>query len=70
MVGSSETAAEVFFKKSVLKHPCWSLFLIELKLQQRRFPVNIAKLLRTHILMNICERLLLVVFYKYDTVYH
>ena len=44
------------------KHLCWSLFLIKLTkktLQHRRFPVNIAKFLRTSLLKNICERLLL-----------
>ena len=51
------------------KHLCWSLFFkkvttlqpcnfIKKRLQHRRFPVNIAKFLRTIILKNICERLL------------
>ena len=33
---------------------------VTLRLQQRCFPVNIAKFLRTPIFKNICERLLLV----------
>ena len=52
------------------KHPCWSLFLtkfqvfrpanfIKKRLQYRYFPVKFAKFLRTPILKNICERLLL-----------
>ena len=65
-------------KKAVLKNVaiftaidlCWSLFLIksqawdfiEKRLQHRCFPVNIAKFLRTPILKNICERLLLEIF--------
>ena len=31
---------------------------MEIRLQRRRFPMNIAKLLRPPILKNICERLL------------
>ena len=56
------------------KHLCWSFFWIELqtwrslnfinkRLYHKCFPVNIAKILRTPILKNICERLLLNVFY-------
>ena len=52
------------------KHECWCFFLIKLQfvrpvtlikkgLQHRCFPVNIAKFLRTPILKNICEPLLL-----------
>ena len=47
------------------KHLCWSLFLI--KFIKKRllphwcFPVKFAKFLRTSILKNICERLLLFV---------
>ena len=51
------------------KHLCWSLFLIKTRahacnfiknrLQHRLFPVNKATFLRTPILKNICERLLL-----------
>ena len=43
------------------KRLCWSLFLIKLqaKLQHWCFPVKFAKSLRTSILKNICERLLL-----------
>ena len=43
------------------KHPFRSLFLIKLQAfrQHRCFPVNITKYLRTRILKNICERLLL-----------
>ena len=51
------------------KHLCWSLFLIKLqaqslvkkRLQHWRFPVKFAEFLRTSILKNICERLLLFV---------
>ena len=58
-------------KKAVLKNFAifigknlsWSLFLIKL-FQRRRFPVNIAKFLRTAILRNICERLLMNVFFN------
>ena len=53
-----------------VKHLCWSLFLIKLeafwfatllkkRLQYRYFLVNIAKFLRTPILKNISERMLL-----------
>ena len=49
------------------KYRRWSLFLINLynslyikkRLQQRCFPAKFAKFLRTPILRNICERLLL-----------
>ena len=51
------------------KHLCWGLFLIKLqtwpafslkrRLQRRCFPVSIAKFLRTPVLKNICERLIL-----------
>ena len=43
------------------KHLCWSLFLIDFnkKLQRKYLHVNIAKVLRTPILNNICLRLLL-----------
>ena len=68
---------EVFCKKRCSyfaiftgKHLCWSLFFIKLqafrpkkKLQYKCFPMNIAKFLRTPILKNICERLLLFVSY-------
>ena len=54
---------------------CWSLFsnkkvglqswnFIKKRLQQRRFPVDIEKFLRTSILNNICERL----FERFPTV--
>ena len=57
------------FAKFAGKH-CWNLFcnevaglrpatLLKRRLQHRYFPVNIAKLLRTPILKNICERLFL-----------
>ena len=55
-------------KKSVLKnfanltekHLCWSLLTCNfIKLQHRCFSVRFAKFLRTPILKNICERLLL-----------
>ena len=56
--------SKVFCEKVVLKHfaiftekhLCWSLQLIEKKVQDRCFPVNIAKFLGTSVLMNICER--------------
>ena len=61
--------SDMYYKKVVLKkctiftgkHLCWSLFcnFIKKRLQHRCFPVNIAKFLRTFILKNICERLLL-----------
>ena len=51
------------------KHLCWNLFLInnnnrsetllKTRLQHRSFPVNFAKFLRSPILKNIYERLLL-----------
>ena len=51
------------------KHLCWGLFLIKLqtwpafllkrRLQRRCFHVSIAKFLRTPVLKNICERLIL-----------
>ena len=59
-------------KKTVLEisqyHLRWSLFLIKLqaykkRLQHRCFPVNIARVLRTPILKNILERLLLPLGY-------
>ena len=68
-------APEVFYKKTVLKnfaiftkHLCWSLFLIKLqaskkRLQHRGFPVNNVIFLRTPILKNICERLLLFLLF-------
>ena len=44
------------------KHLCWSLFsacnFVKKKLQYRSFPVKLARILRTPILKNICERLL------------
>ena len=57
---------QMFFKIGALKnfpiftrkHLCWSLFLIK-RLQQRCFPVNIAKFLRETIFKNICDRPLL-----------
>ena len=61
-----ETATGVVLKKVDLKnftifigkHLCWGLFLVKL-FQHRCFPVNIARFLKTLILKNICERLLL-----------
>ena len=57
---------EEFYKKAVLKNfrifigknLSWSLFFIKL-FQHTCFPVNIEDFLRTTILKNICERLLL-----------
>ena len=56
------------------KHLYWSLFyevtglqpanFLKKRLQHKCFSVEFAKLLRTPILMNICKRLLLEVFYK------
>ena len=40
------------------KHLCWSLFIKKI-LQHRCFPMKYVKFLRTPILKNICERLLL-----------
>ena len=69
--------AEEFCKRGVLKnfaiftgkHLYWSLFadlqvcnFIKKRLQSWCFPVNTAKFLRTHILKNICERLLLILW--------
>ena len=64
---------QVFYKKAVLKNfalftgknLCWSLILLKtfrptiLLIRYRCFPVNISKFLRTSILKNIHERLLL-----------
>ena len=65
---------QMFIKTGVLKsfaiftgkNKSWCHFLMKLqalrsanRLQHRCFPVNIAKFLRTSILMNICQRLLL-----------
>ena len=71
--------SEVFYKRAILKnflrkHLCWSLFFKKMQVYR---PVNlfkklsntgvfltvIAKFLRTAILNNICERLLLRVFH-------
>ena len=57
------------------KHLCQSLFfnqvaglrpatLLKKRLWHRRFPVNLAKFLKTPILKSICERLLLVVEWR------
>ena len=62
-----ETATRVVLKKVALKnftiftgkHLRWGLFLVKLFQHRCCFPVNIAKFLRTLILKNICERLLL-----------
>ena len=55
------------------KHLCWSLFLIKLqalrprnlfkRLQHRCFPGKFVKFLRTFMLKNICQRLLLGFFF-------
>ena len=73
---------EVFCKKGVLKNVaiftgkylCWSLFaglqvcnFIKKRLQRWCFPVNTANFLRTPILKNICERLLLTLWKRIDT---
>ena len=44
------------------KHLCWNLLLnfIKKRLQQSCFPLDITKFLRTRILKNICEWLLLI----------
>ena len=46
------TCAEAFFSKVIG-------LALKPRLQHKSFPVNFAKLLRTFILYNICERLLL-----------
>ena len=65
----------MIYKKAVLKNfaiftgekLCWSLFLVKLqaekRLQHRCFPMHIANFLATSISKNICERLLLIIFY-------
>ena len=68
---------EVFHKKTVLrnfaifigKHLCWSLFLIKL-FQYGCFMVNIGKFLKTAILKNICEWLLLDVVFNSNEQQH
>ena len=68
---------EVFYKKAVLKifaiyigkHLCWSFFLMKL-FQHMYFPVNIAKFLRTSILKNTHDRLLLNVVFKSNKEQH
>ena len=63
-----KNAVVKIFAKYIKKRLCLSLFLnknagllywnfIKKQLQHRSFPVNIAKILRTSILRNICERL-------------
>ena len=67
-----QQSPEVFYKKAALKnvliftgkHLCWSLYLqvcnfIKKRLQHRCFTVNMPKFLKTPILKNICERVLL-----------
>ena len=54
------------------KHLCWSLFLIKLqackfiekRLQHWCFPLHVRKFLRTPILRNISERLLLIILFS------
>ena len=70
---------EVFCKKDILiniaklteKHLGWSLFsnVIKKWLPPRCFPVYFAKYLRTPILQNICERLLLRIETKFPNIY-
>ena len=63
---SVKKAALKYFVIFTGKYLWWSVLLIKAwnvikkRLQHRCFPVNIAKLLRTPILKNICERLLLL----------
>ena len=46
------------------KHLCWSLFFLKkAETPARCFPLNIAKILRTSTLKNICEQLLLYLFF-------
>ena len=47
-----------FLKKGVLKNLDFCYF-IKKKLQHRCFPLNIVQFLKTYVLKNICERLLL-----------
>ena len=56
------------------KHLCWSLFAglqvcnyIKKRLQRYCFPVNSAMFLRTHILKNTCEWLLLILWKWIET---
>ena len=59
------------------KHLCWSLFLIKLqackfiekRLQHWCFPLRVRKFLRTPILKNISERLLLIVLLVQQFIY-
>ena len=61
---------EMFYKKTVIinfatitrKQLCWSLVFIKKRLQLKCFLGNAANFLKTAILKNICERLLLRVF--------
>ena len=51
------------------KHLCWSLFLITLQVFEgfpmKRFPIKFSKFLRTPVLKNISERLLVFVSPQY-----
>ena len=47
---------QVFYKEACTSE---GLHFIKKRLQRRCFPVSIAKVLRTSILKNICERLIL-----------
>ena len=66
---SQKQSPEVFYKKAALSN--FAIFtgkhlkacnFIKKRLQYKCFPVNIADFLRTSILKNICERLLLHLF--------
>ena len=71
LVGLFRSSHRCSVKKGILKnfanftgkHKCWSLLqarnFIKKKLQHWCFPVKFAKILRTSILKNICERLIL-----------
>ena len=70
-----EAATGNVMKKFIIfigKHQCWSLFSINLqacnfikkRLQHRCFPLHVRKFLRTPILKNISERLLLIILFS------
>ena len=70
-----EAATGDVMKKFIIfigKHQCWSLFSINLqacnfikkRLQHRCFPLHVRKFLRTPILKNISERLLLIILFS------
>ena len=66
---SMKKAVLKIFAIFIGKNLSWNLVLIKLS-QHRCFPVNIAKFLRTPILTNICERLLLNVVFNSNEEQH